>query len=173
MLIGLRGDEPARIARVRSRNSDPHAKAGHDGEHVYMPFESMGVTRDDVNQFWSRQSWDLGLDPEAELSNCVYCFMKGARKLGTVHAAMCDPQPASGFGPTAGTPSDIRWWQRIEEKYGRDLVAENRMRRERGGTDEPTRIGFFGLSRLDYHGVSTPATLTAYDKSIPACACTS
>ncbi len=173
VLIGLRNDEPARIARVRSRNSDPHAKAGHDGEHVYMPFEHMGIDRDDVNRFWNRQSWDLGLDPAKELSNCVYCFMKGARKLGTVHAAMCDPQPVPGFGPTAETPSDIRWWQRIETKYGRDLVAENRLRRPRNGTDDPTRIGFFGLTRLNYHDVARPAALAACDKSVPACACTS
>lgn len=150
VLIGLRNDEPARIAQVRNRNSDPHAKASHDGEHVYMPFEHMGTDRGDVNRFWSRQSWDLGLDPAAELSNCVYCFMKGARKLGTIHAAMRDPQPVPGFGATAGTPCDIRLWERIEAKYGRDLVDEHRMRRERGGTDDPTRIGFFGLSTFDY-----------------------
>ena len=173
VLIGLRNDEPARIARVRSRNGDPHAKAGHDGEHVYMPFEQMDIDRDDVNRFWSRQSWDLGLDPAAELSNCVYCFLKGTRKLGMVHAAMRDPQPVSGFGPTAGTPCDIKWWQRIERKYGRDLIAENRLRRERKGETDPTRIGFFGLSRLDYRTVATPSALAAHNESVPACACTS
>lgn len=175
VLIGLRNDEPARIARVRSRDSDPHAKAGHDGEHVYMPFEHMRIDRGEVNRFWRRQSWDLGLDAAAELSNCVYCFMKGARKLGTVHAAMRDPQPVPGFGATAGTPSDIRWWERIEAKYGRDLVAENRMRRERRGTNEPTRIGFFGLSTLDYRTLrrtaSTPGALAACDQSAPAGGC--
>jgi len=175
--IGLRGDEPLRIARVRSGRNGPHAKAGHDGEHVYTPFENMGVTREHVNRFWRAQEWDLGLDPAAELSNCVYCFMKGARKLETVHAAMHDPQPAAGFGPTGGTPSDIKWWQRLEKKYGRDLIAENRMRRKHIGTRTPTRIGFFGLSELDYRTVaqsaSTPAPLAAYEESVPACACTS
>ncbi len=175
VLIGLRNDEPARIARVRSRNDDPHAKADHNGEHVYMPFERMGIDRGDVNRFWSRQSWDLGLDPAAELSNCVYCFLKGARKLEAVHAAMRDPQPAPGFGPTTGTPCDIRWWERIEAQYGRDLVAEHRMRRERGGTDDPTRIGFFGLSKLDYRtvreSVRTPGAPAACDQSVPARGC--
>ena len=103
--------------------------------------------------------------------------MKGARKLGIVHAAMRNPQPATGFGRTAGTPCDIRWWQALEEKYGRDLVAENRMRRKNRSRDEPTRIGFFGLSRLDYRTVagsgSAPGALAAYEKSVPACACTS
>ena len=177
VLIGLRGDEPLRIARVRARNDDPHARAGHDGEHVYMPFESMRVGRDDVNRFWSRQEWDLDLDPKDELSNCVYCFMKGARKLGAVHAAMRNPQPGAGFGSTTGTPCDIRWWQALEEKYGRDLVAENRIRRERDGRAGPTRIGFFGLTDLDYRTVaqsaSAPAALAAYEKTVPACACTS
>ena len=177
VLIGLRGDEPLRIARVRARDNDPHARADHDGEHVYMPFESMRITRDDVNRFWNRQEWDLGLDPKKELSNCVYCFMKGAGKLGAVHAAMRNPQPAAGFGPTAGTPSDITWWEALEEKYGRDLLAENRMRRKRNDANEPTRIGFFGLTNLDYGTVaqstSSPGTLAAYEKSVPACACTS
>ena len=66
VLIGLRGDEPLRIARVRARGDNPHARGAHDGEHVYMPLEGMRTRREDVNRFWSRQDWDLGLDPRDE-----------------------------------------------------------------------------------------------------------
>lgn len=157
--------------------SDPHAAPGHAGEHVYIPFDAMRINRADVNRFWSRQDWDLGLDPAADLSNCVFCFMKGARKLAGVNAAMQNPRPAAGFGSTAGTPSDIRWWQALEKKYGRDLIAESRMRKTPTTAGEPTRIGFFGLSTLNYdtvaRSVSTPAALAAYEGITPPCDCTS
>lgn len=174
-LIGLRGDEPLRIAKVRERGGNPHASPEHDGEHVYMPFEGMGIDRGDVNRFWNGQSWDLQLEAAKELSNCVYCFMKGAQKLGAVHKAMHDPEPVPGFGPTTGTPSDIRWWERIEALYGRDLVAENRMRRENTSPDEPTRIGFFGLSKVNYptlrRNIETPGGLGGDKRDLPSCGC--
>ena len=172
-LIGLRGDEPLRVARVQARASDPHANAGYEGEHVYMPFASMHVSRDDVNQFWKCQEWNLGLDPAGDLSNCVYCFMKGAKKLGSVHAAMQDPLAITDFGPTDGTPSDIKWWRGMEDTYGRDLIKEKRPRRQPNGS---TRIGFFGLSDFNYdivaRSVSAPDALAAFEDSVLPCECT-
>ena len=172
-LIGLRGDEPLRVARVQARASDPHANAGYEGEHVYMPFSTMHVSRDDVNRFWNAQDFNLELDPLSDLSNCVYCFMKGAKKLGAVHGAMQDPVAVPGFGPTVGTPSDVEWWRRIEETYGRDLVKEKRPRRNPNGS---TTIGFFGLSNFSYQivaqSVSAPETLAAFEDSVLPCECT-
>ena len=172
-LIGLRGDEPLRVARVQARASDPHANAGYEGEHVYMPFASMHVSRDDVNQFWKCQEWNLGLDPAGDLSNCVYCFMKGAKKLGAVHAAMQDPPASAELGPTRGTPSDIEWWRSIEHTYRRDLVEEKRPRRQ---PSDLTKIGFFGLSDFNYDVVaqsgSAPDVLAAFEDSILPCECT-
>ena len=115
----------------------------------------------------------LELDPTSDLSNCVYCFMKGAKKLGAVHGAMQDPPAVPGFGPTVGTPSDVGWWRGMEESYGRDLIRENRPRRNPTGS---TKIGFFGLSNFNYQvvaqSVSVPETLAAFEDSVLPCECT-
>ena len=60
--VGLRADEPARVGRVKERNSGPEA-SGYEGEHVYMPLVDMHVAALDVNTFWGRQRW--GLSPAA------------------------------------------------------------------------------------------------------------
>ena len=60
--VGLRADEPARVGRVKERNSGPEA-SGYEGEHVYMPLVDMHVAAADVNAFWGRQEWDLSLPP--------------------------------------------------------------------------------------------------------------
>ena len=83
--IGLREDESHRVQRVRDRND---TTKGYEGEHVYMPLADMSVTRDDVNDFWGQQVWDLALPHDASLSNCVYCFLKGAVNLKDVHTRM-------------------------------------------------------------------------------------
>ena len=138
--VGLRGDEEARVERVRARNGP--GSSGHVGEHVYMPLADMRVTRADVNAFWDRQDWDLSLPSAGTLSNCVYCFLKGGANLRSVHDLMEREKHAeiSGFGSVAGTPSDFDWWERIERTYGRDLQAENRQRHKDGAR----HVGFSG-----------------------------
>ena len=99
--------------------------------------------------------------------------MKGAKKLGAVHAALKDPVALADFGPSDGTPSDIEWWRAMERTYGRDLIKEKRLRREPNGS---TRIGFFGLSDFNYdivaRSVSAPGVLAAFEDSILPCECT-
>ena len=143
-IIGLRGDEDRRIARVRSRGGHDTA---HAGENIYTPLDDWRITREDVNAYWTSRPWDLGLPPEAGLSNCVYCFLKGGATLATVHDRMSTESSASvpGFGSLAGTPSDLAWWRRMEADYGRDLVAENCQK-----SDRVERIGFFGARPLSY-----------------------
>lgn len=143
--IGLRGDEQLRVARVETRAANPHANIGYEGEHVYMPLATMQVSKEDVNAFWQQQSWDLSLPENGALSNCVYCFLKGASSLGQVHASMEEQkgEAIDGYGSTLGTPCDIGWWTAKEKLYGRDLVSENR---ERTNPDAPSFIGFFGAT---------------------------
>ena len=143
-LIGLRADENRRVERVEQRNA--HATA-HEGEHVYMPLDALGVTRGDVNAFWEREGWDLQLPADAGLSNCVYCFLKGGEQLQGVHHWMLTGQDdaVEGFGKLAGTPCDLEWWKRMERIYGRDLVAEGCQTRA-----HVERIGFFGARRFSY-----------------------
>ena len=150
--VGLRGDEQARVERVRARNGP--GSSGHVGEHVYMPLADMDIGRGDVNRFWDRQNWNLALPSEGTLSNCVYCFLKGGPTLRDVHFHMESEKhlEVAGFGSLIGTPCDLSWWARIEHKYGRDLKAENR--EPRNGA---THIGFAGSRGLLFAGVAEEA----------------
>ena len=165
-MIGLRADEPHRIQRVLDRND---STAGYEGEHVYMPLGDMAVTRNDVNEFWDRQNWDLSLPKDASLSNCVYCFLKGAANLDIVHSRMENEKAteAVGFGPLANTPCDLAWWERMEGKYGRDLLAEGRQTRS-----NVKQIGFFGRDRVSYRALNNGLDLAEFAETMLPCDCT-
>lgn len=164
--IGLRGDEPHRIQRVEERSD---STTGYEGEHVYMPLNDMVVTRVDVNAFWDRQDWDLSLPNNAGLSNCVFCFLKGLANLQEVRGRMerVREDVVPGFGPLAGTPSDLAWWEEIERKYGRDLVAEDR--KPRGNI---THIGFFGTNGFSYKDLCDEADVGPLAETMLPCDCT-
>ena len=171
--VGLRGDEQIRVERVQARNAGP-GSAGYEGEHVYMPLADMSVTRDEVNAFWDQQEWDLTLPREGSLSNCVYCFLKGAANLRTVRNRMDEEKhfEEPGFGTLLDTPSDIAWWIRMENTYARDLVAEGR--RITGNPASKT-IGFFG-TKTDFSykllAKAGETDLSRYSASLLPCDCT-
>ena len=164
--IGLRGDEQHRIHRVEQRNG---TAAGYEGEHVYMPLNDMAVSRDDVNAFWDRQEWDLSLPNNASLSNCVFCFLKGLANLQQIRARMDEVKDTvvPGFGSLADTPCDLSWWERIERKYGRDLVAEKR--KVRGNA---THVGFFGTNAVSFQGLGDGMDLGGFAEMMLPCDCT-
>ncbi len=172
--VGLRADEPARVGRVKERNSGPEA-SGYEGEHVYMPLVDMHVAAADVNAFWGRQEWDLSLPPDSGLSNCVYCFLKGGATLRKVHREMESAKKQAGppgYGPLEGSPCDVTWWQRMEAEYGRDLVAEERVIQSELERDF---LGFFGAgSRFSYQVLreADEEELAEYDDSLLPCDCT-
>ena len=91
--VGLRADEPARVAKMRGRNDalDTLERA---------PLDEVGIEKDDVLAFWSRKSFNLEI-PE-HLGNCTACFLKDERDLAS---ALLDPE------------TDAQWWIDIEEKY--------------------------------------------------------
>lgn len=164
--IGLRADEPHRVERVEGRSA---TETEYEGEHVYMPLADMAVSRHDVNAFWDHQDWDLSLPKNVSLSNCVYCFLKGAANLKGVHDSM-EPFRDSkepGFGTLANTPCDLAWWSRLESDYGRDLKAERREIRSAA-----THIGFFGTSGFTYDTVASEADLGDLVDTMLPCDCT-
>lgn len=173
--VGLRADEPARVGRVKERNSGPEA-SGYEGEHVYMPLVDMHVAASDVNALWERQEWGLSLPPDSGLSNCVYCFLKGGATLRKVHQEMeraKQNDAPTGYGSLKGTPCDIDWWENMEERYGRDLEAEGRVIQS---TElERDFLGFFGAgSRFSYRAFreADEAELAKFDDSLLPCDCT-
>ena len=138
-LIGLRADEPLRVARVLERNNalrDQNRLA--DGEFVYAPLYDENIAKPDILDFWSSQSWDLEIPMDVNLSNCVYCFMKGERALRKI-AAHRD----SIGEPCEAGPKSIEWWAGIERQYARTVPSK-------ADANCLTRFGFFGANRLQY-----------------------
>ncbi len=172
--VGLRADEPARVGRVKERNSGPEA-SGYEGEHVYMPLCDMQVGAADVNAFWDRQVWDLSLPPDSGLSNCVYCFLKGGPTLRRVHREMESAKVGGavpGYGLLGDTPCDVDWWCRMEKTYGRDLEAEERVVH---GDPAHDFLGFFGAGSRFSYGVlaeADHAELAELSDSVLPCDCT-
>ena len=151
-LIGLRGDEGVRVQRVAARASGGSEAQGYEGEHVYMPLDSIRVSKDDVTDFWSRQNWSLDLPEEGYLSNCVYCFLKGTANLKQVHQAMELNGNGSATCESHDRPTDIGWWARIESLYGRDLKAEGRRTKKESKVEF---LGFFGSDgRITYRTIA-------------------
>ena len=70
-VIGLRADEPSRVARMRGTHAVPLAVAG--------------ITKPDVLAFWKEQDFDLAIAPGQ--GNCDLCFLKSA---ATIQAVMRD-----------------------------------------------------------------------------------
>lgn len=65
-VVGLRRDEPRRVARLRARD--------HGQWDVACPLYDAGVTVADVAAFWRAQPFDLALRPWE--GNCDICFLK-------------------------------------------------------------------------------------------------
>ena len=174
--IGLRGDEQLRVAKVEARRANAHANPGYEGEHVYMPFSEMNVSKEDVNRFWGQQTWGLRLPEDGALSNCVYCFLKGVGILERVRNTM-EPRKDTevpDFGSIVDTPCDVGWWTAMERKYGRNLDAEKRVRT---GADSSSFVGFFGASReFSYQVLADSgregADLSRFADSVLPCDCT-
>ena len=174
--IGLRGDEQLRVARVEARRANAHANPGYEGEHVYMPFSEMNVSKQDVNRFWRQQSWGLQLPDDGALSNCVYCFLKGVGILEQVRSAMEDRKHTDvpDFGSMVDTPCDVGWWTAMEQRYGRNLDAEKRVRT---GADSSSFVGFFGASSEFSYQVladsrSEGTDLSRFADAVLPCDCT-
>ena len=75
-VVGLRHDEPRRVARQKAMN-----EAGKERFQTVLPLDAAKVNRRDVSAFWKRQPFDLGLpdnNGKTPLGNCDLCFMKGA-----------------------------------------------------------------------------------------------
>ena len=158
--VGFRADEPHRVARMRARNRDGNMQGDSpdlettrpEGEYVYAPLAGAGATRAHVNEFWRLQDWGLRLPDDASLSNCVFCFLKGQRNIVDIIARQreIDKGLPEDMRSRPGTPSDINWWRKLEEKYGRDLRAEERILRAAAEKRERPIIGFFGLGDMSY-----------------------
>jgi 3'-phosphoadenosine 5'-phosphosulfate sulfotransferase (PAPS reductase)/FAD synthetase len=88
-VVGLRADEPGRVAKGRVRGS-------------VMPLADAGITNRDVRAFWRGQDFDLGLLPFE--GNCDGCFLKARPKLIEVERTK---------------PGSLQWWSDMETGPGK------------------------------------------------------
>ena len=139
LFVGIRADEPRRVAKMLGRNRSDSPGEESSG-HEYAPLAAMGVCRENIIDFWKKQPWGLNLPDNKNLSNCVFCFLKGPRQLANIAAHQ---KPGVEGRPLS--PSDIRWWSAMEKKYGRDLVREQRDIKTASPGERPI-IGFFGMN---------------------------
>lgn len=112
--VGLRADEPDRVARLRV---GVPRRIGR-----FAPLSEANITKADVRRFWDAQAFKLGLDPM--LGNCTGCFLKDQTDLSR----------ALVFKET-----DAEWWIRMAKRYpgwgGKNFAGYDRLRWE-----APTRI---------------------------------
>ena len=53
-IIGIRGDEPMRVARIKERG-----QADVSAETIYMPLADAEVGKQEVQRFWAKQDYNL------------------------------------------------------------------------------------------------------------------
>lgn len=101
-MIGIRADEPRRVAKIRANPSD-----GRKGVSRFMPLAQVGVQKEDISQFWKLQDFDLGLPNIGGVTyhgNCDLCFLKGASQLMSLIAEK--PERAVWWAAQEGTISN-------------------------------------------------------------------
>lgn len=106
--IGLRADEPRRVAKLRG-----DVKA----EMAVAPMAVAGDTIDSVRAFWSAQPFDLMLPGgDNAFGNCVGCFLKSKDRLLRVFRE---------------EPDAADWWIRMETLGLAETAAGSRFRTDR------------------------------------------
>lgn len=107
-VIGLRYDEGHRVLKAIDRSM-----SGKDPWRNRMPLADAKITVRDVHAFWSRQPFDLQLEPYE--GNCDLCFLKGAGKLKRL---------------IRDNPGMADWWKRMEESVRAKSEQAGRFRKE-------------------------------------------
>ncbi len=97
--LGIRSDEPKRIDWSKREKNNL----------LYFA-ELINVTKSDVNNFWSKQNFDLNL--KSYEGNCDLCYKKSLRKLMTI---------------IKENPNFVNWWDNMEKKY-ENFTPESRLK---------------------------------------------
>ncbi len=175
--LGIRVDEQRRAIKIKRRIDDAQGETGKSlfnqpqGETILAPLISGNVTKEEVVDFWEKQDFNLALPNTGLFSNCLYCPLKGKAKLLEIATKELKNKPSKI------TPASIDWWIKIEKKYSRDLLEENR---KISSEKEPAFVGFFGatkemvfesIKKLAEGGASVDKEMLELESDIP-CNCT-
>lgn len=96
-ILGLRYDEPRRVAKQKQQETKNRYRT--------MPLYDSKVTKQDVNDFWNLQNFNLKLpviNNETPHGNCDLCFLKNVKK---VHSLIQE------------NPEKAEWWAKTEERF--------------------------------------------------------
>jgi 3'-phosphoadenosine 5'-phosphosulfate sulfotransferase (PAPS reductase)/FAD synthetase len=99
MMIGIRADEPRRVAKMRNTKNSESTKIENR-----LPLAEAGVTVHGVGEFWKKQPFDLELSSfngKTMAGNCDLCFLKPAAQIQSL---------------IAEKPSRAVWWIAQEAK---------------------------------------------------------
>lgn len=97
-MVGIRADEPVRIAKIRNSTTSDF--------DILLPLADAGVTVQEVDKFWMKQPFSLGLvtsNNRTLAGNCDLCFMK------PYHQKM---------SLISERPSRAIWWATMESQIG-------------------------------------------------------
>lgn len=176
-VLGIRIDEQRRITKIENRIDEAQDNQGKSlfnqphGESILAPLIDENITQDQVIDFWNKQDFNLELPNSGLFSNCLYCPLKSKGKLLQIAIEQL------GNVPNELTPGNIDWWINIEQKYSRNLIAENR---EITSEKSPKFVGFFGptkelifegIKKQAENGVTVDKELLELESAIP-CNCT-
>ena len=152
--LGFRAGEDARYQRMLNRNrggTTPGQDTHPPGEFSYAPLFEMGIDQKKVLRFWADQPARLRphLPEDINLSNCVYCFLKGPRALAEIRESKAAyekalPESLRQECRKRNTPNSIDWWARIEHSHKREA---NKRSSENG---QRKTFGMFGLQNTNY-----------------------
>jgi 3'-phosphoadenosine 5'-phosphosulfate sulfotransferase (PAPS reductase)/FAD synthetase len=131
-VVGLRADEPARVAKARVKR---------DAWDNIMPLAQAGITKIEVTEFWSRQNFDLALPNiggRTPLGNCDMCFLKSAATISAIMREM---------------PEKAAWWIGEEAQARASKPSGARFRQNRPSyaamLDAVQRQGGFDFGEAD------------------------
>lgn len=132
-MVGIRADEPRRVAKIRANPS-----GGHAGPERILPLAEAGITKKDVAAFWKSQPFDLGLHAVNGVTmegNCDLCFLKGTNIV---------------FTSIKAEPSRAVWWAKQERSItNAKIVDGGRFRNDRLSYQE---MHDYALAQTDMFG---------------------
>ena len=125
-LVGIRADEPRRIAKVRA---DP--SGGTKGVERRMPLAEAGITKWDVMRFWQANDFDLDLPNIGGTTmhgNCDLCFLKRS----AIVMSLISEKPSRGV-----------WWAAKEHSITNPNIANGGKFR----SDRPSYAAMLAFSK--------------------------
>lgn len=144
-LIGIRADEPGRVARIRARGVSTETVL----ETMAMPLAEAGIRKSDVGAFWKSHPFDLRLPNNNGVTmhgNCILCFLKpGAQVLSLIEE-----------DPTRAQP--MMFMERIPQSSGMDVGDGARFRNDRPSY---AQMHEFALAQGDLFRSGSAASITA------------